>query len=76
MLQFEKKIWIIERSADEAKLGGVEAGWAHINMMRSKRGRVKRMKGESGTGYSPTFCPIVRICRGASSVYAPVMRKG
>ena len=34
MLQFEKEIWVVERSSDEAQLGGVEAGWAHINMMQ------------------------------------------
>jgi hypothetical protein len=33
VFQFEEKIWVIERSSDEAKLRGIEAGWAHINLM-------------------------------------------
>jgi hypothetical protein len=33
VFQFEQEIRVIEWSSDEAELRGVEAGWAHINMM-------------------------------------------
>ena len=49
MLQFKKKIGMVEWLTDEGQLGGIHSRRAHKYWRRSERGGAKRRKGELGS---------------------------
>jgi hypothetical protein len=74
VLQFEKEIRVIEWGSDKAQLGGVEAGWTHINMMRSKHEPDKRRKGERTRAALVTTAEGVHNPSGGAEIILPQRR--
>ena len=54
VLQLEKEIRVVKWSSDEAELRGVEAGWAHMDMMRQTTPGMNEMESEQLAAQSCT----------------------